>query len=151
MSAYLQFFIKTDNATVEFMSFCRSNVEYQIFKDIGVEYGSVTELTNELCAAAIANAEDLQHCNDKDMADLLDKRSFLRTCTMPTVGDLMVEYNSTTDQLDDCNQYNDEIQHALNFLGFLREMKSELSYSLTPGRIYVGIEVGLEDFEKEID
>lgn len=160
MSAYIQFFIKINDKFAPIATYSRSTRVYQEFQHYA-PWEKVSALNER--QLSIISDEIRSEISEYEEAIRSERETidFLRSCKDISVEDLMDQYRSATDAIEELNDTVAELQCASSFCGFLMDIVEEAGQEErwsegnpndlhADSYLYVGIEVGtptIEDIE----
>ena len=160
MSAYIQFFIKINDKFAPIATYSRSTKVYQEFQNYApwekvsaLNERQLSVISDEIRSEISEYEEAIR--NERETID------FLRSCKDIPVEDLMDQYRSATEAIEELNDTIAELQRASSFCSFLMDIVEEAGQEErwsegnpndlhADSYLYVGIEVGtptIEDIE----
>lgn len=159
MSAYIQFFVKINDKFAPIATYSRSTVIYQEFQCYA-PWEKISALNERQLSRISEEIKNEISDYEKSIHSEREAIDFLRSNEYISVEDLMDEYRSANDTIEELNSTITELQNAYSFCNFLIDIIEEAGQeerwgdnpnNLHPDSyVYVGIEVGtptIEDIE----
>ena len=152
MSAYIQFFIRHENAFLPIGIFCRSNEIYQCFNEY-VPYGKIKPITKTLLNFVRNNVNDDIIYHQERLRRAVEMKKYVATMNN-SMEEKMEWVDNIESMIDECKSDIDELQSVKHYLNFLQDILEAVEYEThieMNKYLYVGIEVGdptIDDVEE---
>ena len=143
MSAYIQFFIRNDEAFMPIGSYCRSSAIYQAFDEY-MSWEKIRPLTFDLLNKISGNVKDDIAHHQKQISKIKEHKAFIATFNN-SVEEKIEALEGVESLLREYEEGLDTLNHVKEYIYFLEDILEDVEYAEhidENAYLYAGIEIG---------